>query len=56
MKVSMIKYFKIKLCQLPEHLGTSASSPAPDHQIKVGPDSKEKYLPKKQAQGFHHTV
>ena len=42
LKVSMIEYLKILICEFPEHLDTPALSQADDYIFKVIPDSETK--------------
>jgi hypothetical protein len=53
----MIAYYTTKvILDIPEYITTSCTSPAGDHLFTVRDALKAKFLPKEQAQAFHHTV
>ena len=56
MIVSMIKYLKTVIEELPEVLRVTKDSPTGDHLFTVREDGKRKLLPEEQASQFHHTV
>jgi hypothetical protein len=52
----MIAYTTKVISDFPESITTSCTSPAGDHLFIVRDVSEAKFLPKEQAQAFHHTV
>jgi hypothetical protein len=55
-QVLMIAYTTKVILDFPESITTSCTSPAGDHLFTVKDALEAKFLPKKQAQAFHHTV
>ena len=54
--IAMHKYLDNVLKEFPEHIGTTATSPAADHLFLVRPDDEAQKLPEPQAVVFHHTT
>ncbi len=55
-QISMITYTTKILTNFPESITTSCATPAADHLFTVRDEATAKFLPKTQAQAFHHTV
>jgi hypothetical protein len=55
-QVLMIAYNTKVTSEFPKSITTSCTSPAGDHLFTVQDALKAKFLPKEQAQAFHHTV
>jgi hypothetical protein len=55
-QISMINYTKKVLDNFPEAIKTSCATPATNHLFTVQDEKEAKFLPKEQAQAFHHTV
>jgi hypothetical protein len=55
-QISMINYTKEVLDNFPKAITTSCATPAADHLFTVRNKKEAKFLPKEQAQAFHHTV
>jgi hypothetical protein len=55
-QVSMIAYTTKVISDFPESITTSCASPAGDHLFTVRDASEANFLPKEQAQAFHHIV
>ena len=53
--IAMHKYLDNILKEFPEHIGTTATSPAADHLFQVRPDDEAPRLPEPQAVALHHT-
>ena len=54
--VAMHKYLDNILKEFPEHIGTTATSPAADQLFQVRPDDEAPRLPEPQAVALHHTT
>jgi hypothetical protein len=52
----MINYTTKIYIDFPDPISKSCATPAANHLFTVRNESKAKFLPKKQAQAFHHTV
>ncbi len=55
-QVSMIAYTTKVISDFPKSITTSCTSPAGNHFFTVQDALEAKFLPKEQAQAFHHTV
>jgi hypothetical protein len=55
MQLSMITYTSKIVTNFPKPITTSCATPAADHLFTVRKESEAKFLPKAQAQAFHHT-
>ncbi len=55
-QVLMIAYTTKVISDFPESITTSCTSPAINHLFTVWDALEAKFLPKEQAQAFHHTV
>ncbi len=55
-QISMINYTKKVLEDFPKAIITSCATPAANHLFTVQGKKEAKFLPKEQAQAFHHTV
>jgi hypothetical protein len=52
----MIKYTAKVIDNFPKTITTTCTTPAADHLFTVRNEHEAKFLPKQQAQAFHHTV
>ncbi len=55
-QISMITYTTKILTNFPKAITTSFATPAADHLFMARDEATAKFLPKTQAQAFHHTV
>ncbi len=55
-QISMITYTTKILTNFPEAITTSCATPAANHLFTVHDEATAEFLPKTQAQAFHHTV